>query len=153
MKTADEWLREYAITHQNPLNRKIHKICVPLIFWSVFVLIWAIKWPSELAGPWLNWANLILAGVLAFYLSLGLRYFLWMMAVGALCVLSARWLDESGWPLPWIGGSVFILAWIGQFYGHKVEGRKPAFLQDLLFLLIGPLWVLNAATGKWPAKN
>src|SRR5262249_1662052 len=58
MKTADEWLREYAVTHQNPLNRKIHKICVPLIFWSVFVLVWAIKWPASLSGPWLNWANL-----------------------------------------------------------------------------------------------
>lgn len=152
MKTADQWLNDYARTHQNPLNKRIHKVCVPAIFWSVFILLRAIKWPAAMNSVWLNWADLVLLAVLIFYLTLGLRYFMFMLIVGAVCLWSAIEMERMGWNTVWIGASVFVVAWIGQFYGHKVEGRKPAFLQDVLFLLIGPLWVLNAAVGS-PASR
>lgn len=45
-----------------------------------------------------------------------------------------------------------VMAWIGQFYGHKVEGKKPSFFKDLQFLLIGPIWCLDAYLGKVSAK-
>jgi uncharacterized membrane protein YGL010W len=46
-------------------------------------------------------------------------------------------------PLTLFSISVFIIAWTGQFYGHKIEGKKPSFLKDLQFLLIGPAWVIE----------
>jgi uncharacterized membrane protein YGL010W len=143
MKTAEQWLAQYALTHQNPTNRRIHKVCVPLIFWSVSALLWSIKWPSGFGGPWLNWASLILLPVLVFYGSLGWRYLLAMGVLGALCILVDFGMGTVGWPVGPIGAAVFVSAWIGQFCGHKVEGKKPAFFEDLQFLLIGPLWVFE----------
>jgi uncharacterized membrane protein YGL010W len=59
------------------------------------------------------------------------------------CLLAARWLDvQAPWPLWAISLVVFALAWIGQFIGHHIEGKKPSFLKDLAFLLIGPAWLL-----------
>ncbi len=145
MKTAERWFAEYAETHKNPMNKTIHMICVPAILWSILALLWSIPGPEIFSSvPYLNWATIVFAAALGFYWSLGVYYFLQMVAVGGIALILCGWLRAVGLPLPWIALAVFVAAWIGQFYGHKVEGKKPAFFQDLFFLLIGPLWVLPA---------
>ena len=125
MKTAEEWLAEYAVTHKNHINERIHMFCVPAIYWSLSALVWP---------P-------LFALVLIFYLLLGRREFMIMATFTFLCLVVVHLISATGLPLMWIAIGVFVVAWIGQFYGHKLEGRKPAFLNDILFLLIGPLWV------------
>jgi len=50
----------------------------------------------------------------------------------------------NGWPEMYeVCLAIFVLSWIGQFIGHKIEGKKPLFLDDLKFLLIGPIWLLH----------
>lgn len=66
-----------------------------------------------------------------------------MVAIIELSLALAAAVETAGLPLLPIALAIFIVAWIGQFYGHKVEGQKPSFLKDLIFLLIGPLWVLE----------
>lgn len=144
MRSAQQWLQEYSVTHQNPLNKRIHKVCVPAIFWAVFALLWAIPPLAFMATiPYCNWATLVMLAVLAFYLSLGVVFFVDMFFVALLTFSLIMIVDKLSWPLAPIAGLVFVVAWIGQFYGHKVEGKKPAFIQDILFLLIGPLWIVN----------
>jgi len=150
MKTAEQWLNEYGETHQNPVNKEIHLICVPLILWSLLAILWSMPVPMAVLSiaPWFNWALPTVVLLLPFYARLGLPYFLQMTMVAAVVLASCWWLERLGAPLMWIAIAVFIAAWVGQFYGHKVEGKKPSFLSDLQFLLIGPLWTLRGWTRK-----
>jgi len=138
MRTLDSWLAEYSISHQNPLNKKIHWICVPLITASIIGMIWSLTPIGTL---------LILILMMLFYARLSLPLFLVMSLFSALVVtiiamLSAPLIALMGNPV-WFYIALFILGWIGQFYGHKVEGKKPSFFKDLQFLLIGPAWCAN----------
>jgi uncharacterized membrane protein YGL010W len=65
-----------------------------------------------------------------------------MLFVMLLCILGNFWIGNN-LNLFYVSIIIFVLAWIGQFYGHKIEGAKPSFLKDLEFLLIGPLWVIE----------
>lgn len=144
--TADaaRLLAEYSADHQNPFNRLVHSICVPLIFIAIVALLWSIPLPAALAAraPWLNAGTLVLAGVTIYYLRLAPRLGLGMLAAALLIVPLVG--IAAGWPLPlWQTAlAAFVLGWIGQFIGHWFEGRRPSFFRDLRFLLIGPLWVL-----------
>lgn len=148
MKTAQQWFDEYAVSHQNKTNQLIHYICVPAIFFSVIGLLMSI--PSEfltslkLYNPLLeNWAFVIgIVISLFFYLRLGFWYFLEMALVILLAIVGNYWISKHG-NLLIISIILFVVAWIGQFYGHKVEGKKPSLFKDLQFLLIGPLWVIQ----------
>lgn len=128
MRTLEQWLSDYAQSHQNPTNKKIHNICVPAIFFVIIALIWKLS-------PLLFF--LAAGGASWFYYRLSPA--VGMAGAGAilLCALLQAALNFSTFFLL----LVFLLAWVGQFYGHKVEGQKPSFLDDLQFLLIGPLWV------------
>ena len=64
-----------------------------------------------------------------------------------LCIVGNYYLGLS-LPLFYSSLAIFVIAWIGQFYGHKLEGKKPSFLKDLQFLLIGPAWVIKKVTTK-----
>ena len=154
MKPAEQWLSQYAETHQSSLNKRIHLICVPLILWSVTALLWAIP-SSDTWGdrPLLNWSTLALMLSMIFYVQLGFRYFLEMLAVAVVVSLANYGMAQAGWPLGWIASAVFVLAWIGQFYGHKVEGKKPSFFEDLFFLLIGPLWIIEHFIRREPSAK
>lgn len=141
MRTFNQWMDEYGVSHKNHTNQMIHKICVPLIMLSIIGMLWSIPTPEVFHQiPYLNWATLLSSFALLFYLSLNLKYFVGMIIqlviMSGICVR----LESTG-ILPLLSIIVFVLAWIGQFYGHKVEGKKPSFLQDVFFLLIGPLWV------------
>ncbi|MGK0447545.1 MAG: YGL010W-like membrane protein [Polaribacter sp.] len=153
MKTAKEYFDEYAVSHQNETNQTIHYICVPLIFFSVIGLLMSISTAFlenlfDLSNPILeNWA--VVFGLIAslFYMRLGFWYFIEMLVIILLCIISNFYLG-SQIHLLYTSITIFVLAWIGQFYGHKIEGKKPSFLKDLEFLLIGPLWVIQKVGKK-----
>jgi uncharacterized membrane protein YGL010W len=148
MKTAKEYFDEYAVSHQNETNQAIHYICVPLIFFSVIGLLMSIPTTFlenifNASNPLLeNWAVVVGLVISVFYLRLGFWYFTEMLFVILLCIIANFWLGNFV-NLLFASIIIFVLAWIGQFYGHKVEGAKPSFLKDLEFLLIGPLWVIQ----------
>ena len=148
MKTAQDFFDEYAVSHQNETNIAIHYVCVPLIFFSVIGLLMSIPttFLENLLGlynPLLeNWAIVVGLIISIFYFRLGFWYFVQMLFVILLSVVLNFWLSNVT-NLLYASLSIFVLAWIGQFYGHKVEGVKPSFLKDLQFLLIGPLWVIQ----------
>lgn len=148
MKTAQQWFNEYAESHKNETNTLIHFICVPAIFFSVIGLLMCI--PNGILNnifrfynPLLeNWAAVVGVFILLFYLRLGFWYFLSMFLCIVLSIIGNFWISNNT-NLLIVSISIFVVAWIGQFYGHKIEGKKPSFIKDLQFLLIGPLWVIQ----------
>ncbi len=149
MRKIDELLEEYGISHQNPTNKLIHWICVPAIFFSIVGLIFSI--PAGLLsastpyiGSFANWATLILVLVLIYYASLSLPLTIGMFIFSVFCLFLANLIHLTS-PLPlWaVSILIFVIAWIFQFYGHKIEGKKPSFLKDVQFLLIGPAWLMH----------
>lgn len=149
MKTLDEWFAEYAVSHQNRTNKKIHYICVPAIFFSVVGLLMSIPNRGLISLVhsdnflYVNWAVAALILVIYFYLRLSLRMAFYILIFATLCVIGNFYLAKIG-PLWLISLIIFSVAWVGQFYGHKLEGKKPSFFKDLQFLLIGPAWILNS---------
>jgi uncharacterized membrane protein YGL010W len=131
VRRIDQLFARYGVSHRNPANKAIHWICVPLITWSVVAALWAWSPMAAYAG-----------------IALALVFYAWLspsIAVGMLVVLAAM-----VYPLTRLGANalavaavVFVLAWIGQFIGHMIEGRKPSFFEDLKFLLVGPAWLLG----------
>jgi uncharacterized membrane protein YGL010W len=131
MRRVDALFARYGESHRNPVNKAIHWVCVPLITWSVIAFFWA--W-----SPVAAYAFIALA--LAFYVWLSPAIAIGMLGVTVVLV----------YPLTLLGAHVlataavvFVLAWIGQFVGHRIEGRKPSFLEDVKFLLVGPAWLLS----------
>ncbi|MCA6074024.1 DUF962 domain-containing protein [Fulvivirga sedimenti] len=149
MSKIDQLLAEYGESHQNETNKLIHWICVPLIFFSVVGFFWAIpSWGLKdvfgSANPYLNWATLALALVMIYYLSLSFALSFGMLLFGSLCLFGWSRIDmATEFPIWGVALIIFVLAWIGQFYGHKIEGKKPSFFKDLQFLLIGPAWLMH----------
>jgi uncharacterized membrane protein YGL010W len=148
MKTAREYFDEYALSHQNETNQTLHYICVPLIFFSIIGLLMSIpatflENTINLSNPLLeNWALVVALGIAVFYLRLGFWYLIEMLFIILISIIINFWLGNQV-NLLYLSITLFVLGWIGQFYGHKVEGKKPSFLKDLEFLLIGPLWVIH----------
>ena len=138
------WLQSFAGDHVNPTNQAIHLVCVPAIVWSVTAALWIIPVPEALARPgaWMGLA-MFLALVWYWRLSrpLALGALLVFAAFGAINYLVWSRLGTAG--LGWLALGVFVVAWIGQFIGHKIEGRRPSFFTDLKYLLVGPLWTLD----------
>ncbi|TCB62182.1 DUF962 domain-containing protein [Acinetobacter terrae] len=135
MKTITEWLDEYSESHQDKTNKAIHWVCVPAILFSIIGIL--AHFSALLTA-------LILVLTFVFYARLDLVL---AVAMAALLVVIAGLI----FILPIGVGfyiAIFVLAWIGQFYGHKVEGKKPSFFKDLQFLLIGPVWCMDAYLGK-----
>jgi uncharacterized membrane protein YGL010W len=149
MRKIDLLLEEYGESHRNTTNKAIHWICVPLIFFSIVGLIASI--PSNVVqkflgdgNPYANWASVAMILVLIYYVSLSIPLTFGMMLFAVLCLFIARIISQSGVaPLWMVSVIVFVVAWIGQFYGHKVEGKKPSFFKDIQFLLIGPAWLMH----------
>ena len=147
MRTVTAWLGEYAESHQNPTNKLLHWICVPPIVLSVMGLLWAAPVPPEFSAVsvWLNWATLGAAAALVYYLVLSPALALGLLLAFAALLAITRLLAELPWPLWLTSIVIFVIAWIGQFVGHAVEGKRPSFFKDIQFLLIGPLWLLASA--------
>jgi uncharacterized membrane protein YGL010W len=139
MRTLESWFAEYSEGHQNPQNRLIHKICVPVIFFTVVGLLLQI--PVQL-GP-IRLGELFIACALGWYATLGAKPFVIMLGQLVICYVLLYFLGHFAQPLWLVLVGLFVVAWIGQFYGHKLEGKRPSFFKDLQFLFIGPLWVLK----------
>lgn len=142
----DLYLTKYGESHQNRTNKAIHWICVPAIMFSLFGLIMTIPFPSGI-DLIKNWTLVVLVLVLLYYLSLSVSMFFGFLLVGAGILFGNFTLfkavgGHAGWMLA-ISGGIFAIAWVGQFIGHHIEGKKPSFLDDVKFLLIGPAWLLH----------
>jgi uncharacterized membrane protein YGL010W len=131
-RTIDILLAQYGESHLNHVNEVIHFVCVPVIVFTLLGMLWAVHPVAALA---------VALAALAYYLTLSKPFALGMllMAAAMLGLLAAM---PAPTVLP-LSIAIFVLAWIGQFIGHKIEGKKPSFLDDLRFLLIGPLFVLS----------
>lgn len=143
-RNTAQWLAEYGESHQHPVNKRIHWVCVPLIVLSLVGLLWSIPVPALLAGapPVLNVATLFLAASVVYYLFLSPALAAGMLVFAITLTLSTWGLAQLPVPLWGVSLGIFVAAWIGQFIGHEIEGRKPSFFKDLQFLMIGPLWLL-----------
>ena len=142
-RTIDRWFAHYSGDHRNATNQRIHVVAVPLILWSVVGLLWCIPVP----GTWFRpgfWAALAMFFAWAFYYRASRRLGYGMLAVFVAMAWLTRWLHLAlgTRQLLYLAIGVFVVAWIAQFVGHRIEGRKPSFLTDLTYLLIGPAWVL-----------
>lgn len=147
MRSIDHWLEAYGASHQDPVNKLIHWICVPAIVFSLIGLLWSLPVPAAFVeiSPALNWALLFAMAAVAYYFILSISLALGATLVLFLLLLLAAGLDDLAMPLWAVSLVVFVVAWIGQFIGHRIEGKKPSFFEDLQFLMIGPLWLLAAA--------
>ena len=125
-------LAQYSESHRNPTNELIHFVCVPLIVFSLLGILWAIHPVLAIAA---------VGAALWYYLQLSKPFAVGMLAMSILMLaILASMPPVTVLPL---SIAVFVVSWIGQFIGHKIEGKKPSFLDDLRFLLIGPLFVLG----------
>lgn len=131
-RSIHELLEQYSESHRDPVNELIHMVCVPLIVFSLLGLLWALHpLVAAIAAAW--------AMVYYFKLSVPFAKGMLIMALIMLGVLAAL---PPITVLP-LSIAIFVLAWVGQFIGHQIEGKKPSFFDDLRFLLIGPLFVLS----------
>ena len=139
MNKLDSLLTQYAESHQNRTNVRIHKVAVPTILFCILGLLW----PVQPAG--IPLACVASGGFLLFALSLD-RPLAALLALELAAFNLALWQLYAHVPMG-VGlaavGTLFVLAWVLQFVGHHIEGKKPSFLNDLLFLLVGPLWTLH----------
>jgi uncharacterized membrane protein YGL010W len=151
MRTLEQWLSEYELSHQNPKNKIIHYFCVPAIFFSVIGLLMSI--PNQFItgnfnSPILeNWAFVLLIFLMVFYLRLSIALAAKMAFFSLICLVLNYCIAQK-MVLFYFSIAVFAIAWIGQFYGHQIEGKKPSFLKDLQFLMIGPAWVAENLFSK-----
>jgi uncharacterized membrane protein YGL010W len=145
-KTADQWFNEYGESHQNPINEIVHWICVPSIVLSLIALLWAIPVPQPVReiSPYINLGTIMIVLSLLFYLRLSIPLAVGMLLFSALTIAVILAYNQAGLAPLWVAAvTVFVVAWIGQFIGHKIEGKKPSFFKDIQFLLIGPIWLLH----------
>jgi len=113
--------------------------------------VWAIPFPHigflGQYNSYVNWATFLIGFAVFYYYRLSpvLSYFMLLVIFffTYMIVVLEQW-GKTGGPTLWLSCLVlFVLAWIGQFIGHKIEGKKPSFFDDLKFLLIGPIWLLH----------
>ena len=146
MRPIDGLIAKYGESHQNAINKLVHWICVPSILFSLFGLIYSIPffWPQSM---WVNWAVVAMAMSLVYYfrlslpLAIGFILVCWAVLWGNTEIYESVGRNPSA--LAKTSLAIFVIAWIGQFIGHKIEGKKPSFFDDLQFLLIGPAWLLH----------
>jgi uncharacterized membrane protein YGL010W len=131
-RNIDLLLAKYSESHRHPTNELIHFVCVPVIVFTLLGILWAIH-PLVALG--------VVAAAMRYYFMLSRPFAYGMLALSAL-MLAILALMPPLTVLP-LSIALFVVAWIGQFIGHKIEGKKPSFLEDLRFLLIGPLFVLG----------
>ena len=131
-RKVDQLLAHYGESHQNPRNELIHFIAIPLIMLSLVGLLFALH-------PWA--AYLFVAASLVYYALLRAPAFLLAMLLGTALVLAL--VHAMGSLVLPVSAALFVVAWIFQFIGHKIDGRKPSFFEDIQYLWVGPLFVLS----------
>lgn len=154
MSKVERLLGEYRESHQNEINQIIHNIFVPLIFLSAIGILWDVKLPIALdflGGEPLNVAMIVAVLVFAYYLSISFAVAVGIMSVTAAGMVLCYLYDGS--LSIWIFSlAIFVISWVFQLVGHKIEGKKPSFFKDLEFFLVGPMWVLVKLYNKLGIK-
>lgn len=135
MRPIDRLIGQYAESHRHPTNVLIHWVCVPIIVWCVLALLYWLHPYAAYVG---------VAAGLVYYATLSLPMALAMLLFSAACLLSFAYVPY----LLWVAIALFVITWIFQFIGHEIEGKKPSFLDDVRFLLIGPIFLLAKAFRK-----
>lgn len=135
------YLERYGEHHRNPVNKAIHWIAVPLIMFSLLGLVWMI--PFAPITTFLNWASFLIAFSLYYYWTLSKQMAVAMLIIIGIMSYFIVQIELSAARPALVFAMIFVIAWIFQFIGHKIEGKKPSFLEDVKFLLIGPLWLLH----------
>lgn len=143
MRTMQSWLDSYSSDHQNRTNQRLHWLCVPLIVWSAIALLWAIPVPPPFFRPG-AWAVLMMVAAFYWYWKHSRRLAAALLLAFVVLALITNLLFFQLGPtrLCLLAVGVFVVAWIGQFLGHRYEGRRPSFFTDLSYLLIGPAWLM-----------
>jgi uncharacterized membrane protein YGL010W len=153
MKTINQWLSAYSSSHTHKTNILFHKFAVPSIVVSLFGMLWALPFPPIMPTPFLNWSTIIAIPIVIFYFSLSSTLAIGMIIIVSLQFILFNLVERYSTIALWQPMmAIFILAWILQFIGHSIEGKRPSFFEDLTFLLIGPLWALAALYKKLGIK-
>jgi uncharacterized membrane protein YGL010W len=150
MRKIDSLLEEYGSSHKNSTNKLIHWFCVPAIVFSLLGLFWSIQFdvfkeyfPSSISN-FSNFAMVFALFAMVYYVLHSVALALGMLLVITPMLFALHLIDlHFSTPLWLISLIIFTVAWIFQFYGHKIEGKKPSFLRDVQLLLIGPTWLLH----------
>lgn len=130
-RRVDELLAHYGESHQNPGNEVIHFIAIPLIMLSLVGMLFALH-------PWVAYA--FVAASMVYYARLSLVFLVTMAVISLLAFVIVF---AMGGHVLAISVAIFVGAWIMQFIGHKMEGKKPSFFEDIQYLWVGPLFVLS----------
>lgn len=143
-RPIDRFLGNYSEDHRNALNQRIHWICVPFIVWTVVAFLYVIPVPGTWFRPGV-WAAFAAVAASAWYFRLSRPLGLAMALTFAVLLAITAWLYALLGPshLLYAAIGVFVVAWIAQFIGHRYEGKRPSFLTDLVYLLVGPLWLMS----------
>jgi uncharacterized membrane protein YGL010W len=152
-RSIDRWFAKYSSDHVNPANQKIHYFAVPLILWSVSAALWCIPLPDPLVRIGFRdgfWCALTMFAAWMFYYRASRMLAFGMLAVFVAMLWLNFWLQRAFGitVLLSLAIGVFVLAWVAQFIGHKIEGAKPSFLTDVVYLMIGPAWILGKVYRK-----
>ena len=139
-------LAEYEQNHNNPTNKAIHCFAVPLITWAALAMLWYLPTPTLFdRAAYLNWATILCALAVIYYLTLSIPLALGMAIFGVTAGAIIRLLEANmSFPIIYIAVPVFVSAWVFLFVGHMVEDRSLSFLIDLKFLAIEPVWYMRA---------
>lgn len=145
--SIEKWLDMYGESHQNKTNKLIHWFCVPVITFTLLGLLSLLSYTFMINNQeiTINLAWALITVAILFYFKLSYSLTIGMLLFSGLCLwlinqLSIMLLFSDLLKFYIIA---FIVAWIGQFIGHKIEGKKPSFFEDIQFLLIGPAWLLS----------
>jgi uncharacterized membrane protein YGL010W len=131
IRRVDQLLAHYGESHRNPRNEVIHFVAIPLIMLSLVGLLFALH-------PWVAYG--FIAASLVYYARLSLVFLASMTVLSAIAIALVHAMGEQVLP---VSAAIFVAAWIAQFIGHKIEGKKPSFFEDLQYLWVGPLFVLS----------
>jgi uncharacterized membrane protein YGL010W len=154
MSEIQDWLDKYGESHQNKTNKLIHWFCVPIIFFTILGILsqFQITFLERIIPyKFANLASILVLFGILFYLKLSFVMFIGVAVFTFFCGLGIYFLNQTGYMLEICVG-FFSLAWLGQFIGHKIEGVKPSFFEDLKFLLIGPAWLIAFLYKKFGIK-
>ena len=159
MRKVDQLFSEYGESHQTRFNKIIHYICVPAIVFSIVGLLASIPTgglfkgmlPDAMLG-YANFGTLLIILSMLFYLRLSLPLAIGLFFFSAFVLWGNYQIAASGAPLWLVSIAIFVVAWVFQFIGHNHEGKKPSFLKDVQFLMVGPAWIMGFIYRKWGIK-
>ena len=140
MREIERLLTLYGESHQNKVNIAIHGIAVPAIYLVTLGLFWSIPVPDFIAQTDITWAHIAVLPALYYYFMLSGVIGAAMTLLTIACFLIIESIAMTALPVWQFSLALFVFMWILQFVGHKIEGKKPSFLDDLRFLLVGPAW-------------